>query len=137
MSAPSFSVSARSESATRVRVKAPQSRFEFVVDKPLAAGGTNEGPNPLEYLLGSLAGCVGISGQQAAAKIGMTLQNLAIHITAEASTDPAKVLNGIAIRVKPESDADDATLEQWLALTEKLCVIHHLLEKGTPITFSR
>ena len=30
----------------------------FVVDQPIAAGGNNEGPNPLEVFLSSLAACI-------------------------------------------------------------------------------
>lgn len=31
--------------------------FEFVSDEPAELGGTNEGPNPVEYVLGALAAC--------------------------------------------------------------------------------
>ncbi|MFZ1668473.1 MAG: OsmC family peroxiredoxin, partial [Trichococcus flocculiformis] len=33
---------------------------EFFVDESERMGGDNKGPNPLEYLLGSLAGCTSI-----------------------------------------------------------------------------
>lgn len=32
--------------------------FELVVDEPEDMGGTDEGPNPLEYLLASQSGCL-------------------------------------------------------------------------------
>jgi len=36
--------------------------FEIIVDEPSELGGTNEGPNPGEYLLIALAGCLSITG---------------------------------------------------------------------------
>ena len=35
--------------------------FVSVLDEPKDAGGTNEGPNPIENLLGSLAGCIALT----------------------------------------------------------------------------
>lgn len=137
MAGPSFSVNAKTEAKTRVRVKAPQSRFEFVVDKPVAAGGTNQGPNPVEYLLGALAGCVGITANQAAEELDINLDGVAIQIAAVLDDAAA---NGeqpmpITIRVKAESDADADALRQWRSLVEKNCTIHHILERGARIAW--
>ena len=38
-------------------VKLSNGRHEWAADEPLAAGGTDTGPNPYEFLLGSLAAC--------------------------------------------------------------------------------
>ena len=38
-------------------VKLSNGRHEWAADEPLAAGGTDTGPNPYELLLGSLAAC--------------------------------------------------------------------------------
>jgi len=33
-----------------------------VIDEPVEMGGTNAGPNPIEYLLATLAGCLNVMG---------------------------------------------------------------------------
>lgn len=35
--------------------------FVSVLDEPETAGGTNQGPNPMENLMGSLAGCIALT----------------------------------------------------------------------------
>lgn len=47
-----------SESPTKVAVSVRD--FSFVVDEPANFGGTDAGPNPVEYSLASLAGCVNV-----------------------------------------------------------------------------
>lgn len=32
----------------------------FIVDEPEYLGGTNDGPNPIEYVLGGLSGCTSV-----------------------------------------------------------------------------
>ena len=32
--------------------------FQFIIDEPEDLGGTDEAPNPVEYLLASYAGCL-------------------------------------------------------------------------------
>ena len=55
-----FSIDATGDSATKTTVSARD--FTFVVDEPPALGGDDAGPNPVEYLLGALAGCLNVVG---------------------------------------------------------------------------
>jgi len=57
---PTFSVIAQSENATKTSVEARE--FEMTVGEPEDAGGTNEGANPLEYMIGGQAGCLNATG---------------------------------------------------------------------------
>src|SRR5690625_7259490 len=52
-----------SELEEHVRVKNTTRGFEFIADEPEALAGTNIGPNPIEYLLGSLGACQVITYQ--------------------------------------------------------------------------
>lgn len=49
-------VEAQRDSPIRTMVEARD--FELVIDEPEDTGGTDEGPNPLEYLLVGQAGCL-------------------------------------------------------------------------------
>lgn len=69
-----FTVDGRWEGTFSTRVSARQ--FEFVVAEPTSLGGTDEAPNPIEYLLGSLVGCVSVVVEAVAAELGITVTAL-------------------------------------------------------------
>lgn len=61
MSAHMLEVAARSQWQSGVQTHSQIRDFDTVVmDEPTALGGTNKGPNPLEYLVASLNGCKGV-----------------------------------------------------------------------------
>jgi uncharacterized OsmC-like protein len=53
-----FAIETHSVSATHLDVSARE--FTFTVDEPTKLGGSNAGPNPVEYLLGALAWCLNV-----------------------------------------------------------------------------
>lgn len=68
-----------SELEEHVRVKNTTRGFEFIADEPEALAGTNIGPNPIEYLLGSLGACQVITYQAVAALKGIRLNNVKVE----------------------------------------------------------
>src|SRR5690625_3882336 len=50
--------------------------FSFVTDQSIKAGGTNEAPSPMEYVLGSFNGCVLVVIERIANEIDFTFTNL-------------------------------------------------------------
>ncbi len=71
-------IEAARESPTKSTVDVRE--FELVVDESEEMGGTDEGPNPLEYLLASQAGCLNVTASQVANDMGLTLEALDIAI---------------------------------------------------------
>ncbi|MFO8001534.1 MAG: OsmC family peroxiredoxin, partial [Marinilabilia sp.] len=55
-----FSISGKNENPTKFVAKARN--FEIVVDEPRNLGGTDQGPNPVEYILAAYAGCLNVMG---------------------------------------------------------------------------
>ena len=55
-----FSINGKNANATRLDVKARS--FSVVVDEPADLGGTDAGPNPVEYVLAGYAGCLNVVG---------------------------------------------------------------------------
>ena len=139
-----FSASATVESATRTRVSTRD--FEFVVDEPATLGGSDEGPNPVEYLLGALAGCMNVVAHQVARE--MELDVRALEITLDGDLDPAKFMGKsdearagyqeIRVDITADVDATDETIQTWLAAVEERCPVSDNLAHETPIalTFS-
>jgi uncharacterized OsmC-like protein len=52
--------------------------FNFVIAEPEKLGGTNEGPTPMEYVLGALNGCLGVVIELVAKERGVALRDMRI-----------------------------------------------------------
>lgn len=66
-------------SATRCEVVARDHRF--IIDEPFANHGTNEGPTPLQTLLGAFAGCTTVILNRIAMEQKITISALSIGVT--------------------------------------------------------
>lgn len=62
--------------------------FSLVADETLESGGTNEGPEPPELLLGAIGACAAITMRLYARRKGWDLQKVDIHLEVE-KVDPA------------------------------------------------
>ncbi|SEP31475.1 Uncharacterized OsmC-related protein, partial [Halogranum amylolyticum] len=133
-----FAVSAESESETKTVVEARE--FEFVVDEPPSLGGTNDGPNPVEYLIGAWAGCLNVVVHTVGEERGIDLERVKIAI--EGDLDPRKFLGidedvragyqEINVRIEVESDADEEALEALRAEVEERCPVGDNIDNPTP-----
>jgi uncharacterized OsmC-like protein len=134
-----FDVTAAADSATRTTVSVRD--FEFVVDEPPALGGTDEGPNPVEYLLGALAGCLNVVAHTVADEMDLEVRDLSIDL--EGDLDPAKFAGrdddpragyqAIRVDVSADVDADPETIDAWLSAVEERCPVSDNLGDPTPV----
>ena len=134
-----FSVSGQSETATRLAVQVRD--FELIVDEPPGLGGDDEGPNPVEYILAGLAGCLNVMGHIIAKEMGFTIR--ALTIDAAGPLNPEKLLGkhtddragykNIAVTLSVDADVDQATLDRWLATIETRCPVSDNLMNLTPV----
>ena len=133
-----FSISATGNSETKTTVSVRD--FEFVVDEPATLGGTNEGPNPVEYLLGAWAGCINVVAQKVCDEHGVELTGLDIEVNGD--LDPQKFLGmadepragfqEIRVELAVETDTDDETLETILEAVEARCPVGDNIMNPTP-----
>lgn len=142
MSVVKFSTKANSENPTKIVV---QTRgFEMVIDEPEDMGGTNAGPNPVEYVLGALSGCLNVVGHLVAKEMGFTLKGIEFEI--EGDLDPARFLGKsmearagyqeIRVNIKPDAGVDKETLKEWVENVENRCPVSDNLANPTPINIS-
>jgi uncharacterized OsmC-like protein len=134
-----FDVSATAESPTRTRISTRD--FEFVVDEPATLGGTDDGPNPVEYLLGALAGCMNVVAHQVASEMDLEVRDL--EITIDGDLDPAKFMGKsdearagyqeLRVEIAADVDATDEAIEQWLSAVEERCPVSDNLAHDTPV----
>lgn len=134
-----FSVSGSNENPTKFVAKARN--FTFTIDEPESLGGTDEGANPVEFLLAAYAGCLNVMGHIVARELGFTLNKLEIKI--EGSLNPAKVFGqetsdragykNIRVNLLPDTDASEDLLQTWLDTIETRCPVNDNLAHPTPI----
>ncbi|MDK2800924.1 MAG: hypothetical protein PWP27_2607 [Clostridiales bacterium] len=137
-----FSVKAQSENPTKTVVETRG--FKMTIDEPANLGGTNDGPNPVEYILGALSGCLNVVGHVVAKEMGINMKGIAFEL--EGELDPARFMGQskaeragykeIRVKIKPDADADQETLEKWLKTIEDRCPVSDNLANPTPIKLS-
>jgi putative redox protein len=62
------------------RVDVDAGSHAFVVDEPVAIGGTDAGATPYEYLLGALSGCMAITLRMYADRKGWPLDGVVVRL---------------------------------------------------------
>ncbi len=137
-----FSVSGESASATQYIGKTRQ--FTLVVDEPKSLGGTNEGANPVEYILAGFAGCANVIGHLVAEELGFKIKSLRIEVSGElnpqrflgASLQERAGFKALHLSLIPDTDASIQTLTKWLQIVEERCPVKDNLQNSTPITLT-
>lgn len=137
-----FAIRAESETATHTVVNARD--FEFSVDEPEELGGSDVAPNPVEYLLGALAGCINVVGHTVADEMDMAVSGIEVGI--EGDLDPAKFLGAdmdpragyqvVRVDVTVDTDADDSTVATWLESVRERCPVSDTIANTTPMDIS-
>ena len=141
MSSLTFSISGESHNATKFEAKARN--FSFVVDEPESLGGNDHGPNPVEYLLGSYAGCLNVVVHLVAKEEGININKLNISINGD--LDPAKFVgqpgfnragfHNINVNIAIDADADDAAINKIITIAKGRCPINDNLSNVTQINY--
>jgi len=135
-------VSAKKENPTKTVVKARN--FEMIIDEPANLGGTDHGANPVEYVLAALSGCLNVVGHVVAKEMGFEIKSLEIELDGE--LNPARFMGksdeeragyqAINVKMKPETDADEATLKTWIEKVENRCPVSDNLANATPVNIT-
>ncbi|NQU76473.1 MAG: OsmC family protein [Planctomycetes bacterium] len=112
------------------------------VDQPKGAGGQDTGPNPLEYLLLSLAACISSIGRIVANQQRIALRGIDLTVAGELDTDflMGKTQQGRAgflkMTVTAEIDADMSReeKEQFLKEIDRRCPVSDNLANVSVVT---
>src|SRR5688572_7723403 len=82
-----FSIQSKSETPARTEIETRG--FKLIVDEPTELGGTNQAPNPVEYILAGYAGCINVVAHITAKELNIDLKDLQISI--EGDLNPARL----------------------------------------------
>ncbi len=133
------SIEAKLGEKFNVAVKA--GNHTLYVDQPQAGGGNDEGPNPIEYLLTSLAGCIGTVARIIAKQKHINLKGIDMKIAGAFDTEvilgkSKENRAGVAsINVLLNIDAE-MTKEEKAAFVEEIehrCPVSDNIENPTPV----
>lgn len=137
-----FSVNAKSESSTKTIVETRG--FKMTIDEPESLGGTDDGANPVEYVLAALAGCLNVIGHMAAKEMGFKLDG--VNFELDGDLDPSRFLGKsnaeragykeIRVNIKPNTDVDKETLDKWLTIIKDRCPVSDNIANSTPVKIS-
>lgn len=135
-----FRVKAHSENPTKTIVKARD--FEIVIDEPADLGGTDEGANPVEYILAAFCGCINVMAHVIAKEMNIELRSLKINMAGElnpnrlfgTSFDDRAGYKGIEVSIEPDCDATPEVLTKWMEAIEDRCPVSDNLRNITPVS---
>ncbi|MEE6280797.1 OsmC family protein [Georgenia sunbinii] len=127
-----FSVDGRWEGSLATRVTTRQ--FEFVVAEPESLGGTDAAPNPIEYLLGSLAGCVSVVVETVAQQLGITVTALDVRPAGTidlrgflGTADVSPHFQRLTLALTLQTPTPEADLEELKRLVARRCPLLNLI----------
>ncbi len=128
-----FTATGRSTGSLSTAVNARE--FDFVVAEPPSFGGTDEGANPIEYLLGSLNGCVTVVIETIAAELGITVEHTETHATGTldlrgfaGTADVSPHFQQLTLTLTLTTDAPEAELAELQARVLRRCPVYNLIK---------
>lgn len=112
----------------------------FDIDEPTHLGGTDQAPNPVEYLLGSLGGCINVLVVTFAEQFSVEVNDVQVHI--EGDLDPDGFLGKnpnvrpgyeeIRYHIDIDSPSPTENVQALIHHVEKVCPVKDTLE-GTKV----
>lgn len=134
-----YSIKAENEGYAKTRVKARN--FEFIIDEPKNAGGEDAGPTPVEYLIGALAGCLGVVCNKVAKEMDIKINSLNIDIEGDLDTDKfagkdtdkRSGYREIIVNIIADVDADSVKKYQWIKAVKERCPVSDNISNQTPV----
>ena len=100
------------------------------IDRPLAKGGSNQGPMGGQVLLMGIAGCFASTLYGAAIARDMTISNLGIEVEAEISPESPVRFTSIILHIIAGSCSEPDQFEKLLAIAEKGCIAVNTVKNG-------
>ncbi len=111
------------------------SGVEFPMEAPVGMGGDGSVPNPIQYLVGSMGGCVGVKILLALADQGIAVHGLTIGIHGTRVKTMPAYFDKVHLTITIRADADDALLDTIISETlTKLCPIAAMFAEVGEVT---
>jgi putative redox protein len=100
------------------------SGISFPMEAPVGMGGHGKIPNPIQYLVGSLGGCVGVKILLALSDNGIVPEDLTIGIHGTRKKSMPAFFDQVHLTITLRTEADDALISRIIEQTlTRLCPI--------------
>ena len=114
------------------RMEIDTGEAEFVVGKDV---------NPVEYFLGAILGCLNSTGTMVARDMDIDIEEMTVGISGGVDysryrgeeSDARPGLQELDVTISIDADADEATLEEWLAAVKDRCPVTDNVENETSL----
>jgi putative redox protein len=108
----------------RFTARTPDDGIAFAMEAPVGMGGNGTVPNPIQYLVGSLGGCVGVKILLALSDKGIVPEELTIGIIGTRKKTMPAFFDHVHLTITLRADADDAMVSTIIGQTlTRLCPI--------------
>ena len=102
--------------------------FVVVADEPESVGGSDEGPQPTELLLASVASCFTLAIAYSARKRSIALAELSVKVTGVYDGPRFR-----AIHIAPQIGCDPALFDSLIRQAERVCYVTNTLRSNVDI----
>ncbi len=119
----------------RFTARTASGKIVFPMEAPVGMGGDGKVPNPIQYLIGSLGGCVGVKILLALSDKGIVPDDLTIGIHATRRKTMPAFFDHVHLTVTLRADADDAMVPGIIEQTlSRLCPIAAMFAEVGEVT---
>ena len=107
----------------------------FPIEAPVGMGGHGKAPNPIQYLVGSLGGCVGVKILLALADNGIIPEEMTIGIHGTRKKTMPAFFDHVHLTVSLRANADDSMVSSIIDQTlTRLCPIAAMFAEVGKVT---
>jgi putative redox protein len=134
-------VSIEAKLGEKFKVEVKAGNHTLYVDQPQAGGGADEGPNPIEYLFTSLAGCIATAARIIAIQKRIKLNGMDMKIEGVFDTEiilgkskeNRPGVTGINVKLNIDSDMTKEEKKAFVEEIESRCPVSDNIENATPV----
>ena len=113
---------------------------QIIIDEPVSLGGTDQGPNPVEYVLASLGGCINVLVSSFAKLHKVEIKESKVHVEGDLDPDGFLKANAtvrpgfqqIRYRIEIDSPSDPVKVQELIEHVERVCPVKDTLS-GVPV----
>lgn len=103
-----------------------------VIDEPIEAGGDDNAPTPVEYLLTAIGGCVSITLRMYAERKGWDLGEITVNVRQKEELTSEGIKKSLIEEVSFEKEVTQEQKDKLLEIAGK-CPVAKMVKEATPI----
>lgn len=107
----------------------------LVIDEPVASGGDDNGPTPVEYLLTAVGGCVSITLRMYAERKGWNVGKITVNLSQKEELTKQGIKKSLIEEISFENEISEEQKEKLLTIAAK-CPVAKIIKGETEIVSS-